>query len=326
MKKCLKKIVVLAGISGMFTLACGIASAQVSRNTGNSPDKALKSNARVNPSTLAMELSIPITGYQGRAGNGFPLSIDYSSKVWEIMAYPGSWTDANGSPITDTRPVYAKRSAQGWTSSTNVPRIEYKLEPYLGNVPAAEYEGAIYKVSDSSETLALYYVKRLRVQMPDGGSHEFRVDDAVHNCGLTTTGGCTDYDLLGTYYSVDGTRMKLESETTQSTLYLSDGSRYLFAAVVPNADNKAYRFIDRNGNKMDYDAPNKRWTDTLGRVIEDPLDLNDEFGSATRTVSDETASFPGTNGATFDVTFSWRYLKDPNNGESGIDDPAQSLA
>ncbi len=50
-------------------------------HTENSDDQTLKSSGRVNPSTLGMELSIPLGSYPGRGVN-VPVSISYSSKVW----------------------------------------------------------------------------------------------------------------------------------------------------------------------------------------------------------------------------------------------------
>src|SRR5215213_2841908 len=53
-------------------------------------DQVLKSNAKVNPSTLAVELAIPIGGYSGRNGTGLPIVFNYSSKVWQMYSAPMS--------------------------------------------------------------------------------------------------------------------------------------------------------------------------------------------------------------------------------------------
>src|SRR5690349_1756557 len=72
-------------------LLCGltpIAKAQIdpytTETTKNTPDQTLRSNARVNPATLAMELSIPIANFPGRGGLTMPLVFNYSSKVWRF--------------------------------------------------------------------------------------------------------------------------------------------------------------------------------------------------------------------------------------------------
>ena len=55
------------------------ASAQAQNSfTGYSADKTLRSNARVNPSTLGMELAIPLPSYPGRAGSSLPNAVTYS--------------------------------------------------------------------------------------------------------------------------------------------------------------------------------------------------------------------------------------------------------
>lgn len=272
-----------------------------------------------NPSTLAMELSIPIGGYAGRAGNGLPVSFDYSSKVWQIKAQQ-SWEGQNG-VVTDTRPRYAERSVGGWTSSLGSPRIDYQSDIYDGAAGSGSVHADVVTIYPTSQPpTPLYSVKRLHVVMPDGSTHELRQNDTVNFCGDTSTGCMTD--LTGTYLSVDGSKMRLEYSDATSTLYMPDGGRYFFVG----GGEVAYTFIDHNGNRMNYDEPNRRWTDTLGRIINDPLAIPLD-GTQNQTVGDATSSFPGIGGgATMNVVFSWRYLKDPNGGESGLDNATQSLS
>ena len=57
--------------------------------------------------------------------------------------------------------------------------------------------------------------------MPDGSSHELRLDDQVYLFPVTA--------FTGTFHAVDGSRMRFESNAgTASVLSLPDGSRYLF--------------------------------------------------------------------------------------------------
>ena len=319
-------------IGGLLMLLLMVAAvfAQDTKNTDYSPDKSLKSNARVNPSTLAMELSVPIAGYPGRAGNSLPVSFDYSSKVWEVQ-FVSTWESQYGLR-TDTRPVYAKRSAGGWSSNLGSPRIDYKFDLYDGSDnPATQNGGYIGQIHSEDPnggfyTYNLYSLKRLHVEMPNGSSHEFRADDTVNLCGTTGT-GCAQ-DLPGTYLSVDGSKMRLEMNTNgTATLYLPDGSFYGFEAYSISTDPKGHQartYTDRHGNKMTYNAGNKQWTDTLERVVTNPFPIN-WGGTQEQTVGDVTASFPGFNGGTVNATFSWRYLKDPNGGESGLSDTSQTL-
>jgi YD repeat-containing protein len=272
------------------------------------------------------ELSIPIGGYQGRGGTGLPIQFDYSSKVWQIKATT-SWESQYGAK-TDTKPMYAKRTAAGWTSNLGVPRIDYQFQMYKPFIDGiSTYDGEIYtpvvsiQENPNPPNYPIYYVKRMFVVMPDGSSHEFRKDDGVYNYGTSTSpGGPGLPDLTGTFLSVDGSRLRLEITENSKTLFMPDGSRYLFGS-----NDYATSFIDRNGNKMTYDFTNKRWTDTMGRVIDDPMPRNWNDFEQTQVVEDKVAHFPGKDGGTFEVTFSWRYLKDPNGGESGLEDTSQTL-
>lgn len=85
-----------------------------------SADQTLRSNARVNPSTLGMELSIPLASYPGR-GMAASVSLSYSSKIWRME-------NVGFTPIGNTSickglsiPRFAELSASGWT--TDAPRI-----------------------------------------------------------------------------------------------------------------------------------------------------------------------------------------------------------
>lgn len=305
------------------------------RNTGFSPDKSLKSNARVNPSTLAMELSVPIGAYPQRGGGSLPISFDYSSKVWELKAIHPNWLTNLGARITDAQAIFAQRTAAGWTSSLTSPRIDYTWEVYNGyDSGGLDTEGQIYDSIDpmpspNPDTDGLFYVKRLHVQMPDGSTHEFRSGDDRISCGTTSGGGCTSTDFTGTYYSVDGSKMRLEAGDSSSTLYLPDGSRYLFGTkTTADPGHLAYAYIDRNGNQMTYTTTTSPtthyWTDTMGRTIYDPMPLN-WIGSQHQTTGTPSQSYPGFDSDTIAVGFTWRYLKDPGSGESGLTDTSQSL-
>jgi RHS repeat-associated protein len=309
-------------------LVCAISgSAQTTRNTDYSPDKTLQSNARVNPSTLAMELSIPLGGYTGRAGNSMPVTFDYTSKVWQMRNF-SAFAHPSGEIGTTVVPMYARRSAAGWTTSLGVPRIDYQYDLYTGNYSGAAYEGQIWTNEYSLPyPVNLYYIKRVRITLPNGSSHELRASDAPIDCG-NTTNGCPFPDFPGTYLSVDGSKMRLEEGTTGSTLYMPDGSRYLFGAMSSQLDyicRIATAYIDRHGNRTTYNSTNKQWTDTMGRVLTNPLLANYGYEQE-QTVGDQPVTLPGMNGGTTSATLSWRYLKDPNGGESGLGNPNQNLS
>jgi RHS repeat-associated protein len=108
------------------------------KNTENSPDKNLKGSSRINPSTLAMEFTLPIGGSPGRAGNSVPISLSYSSKVWNQKSLPPMEVTTNGvynnSFVVHTSynsiAKFSKRSISGWTSSMQVPAIFKDIELY----------------------------------------------------------------------------------------------------------------------------------------------------------------------------------------------------
>ncbi|HEY0458622.1 MAG TPA: RHS repeat-associated core domain-containing protein [Pyrinomonadaceae bacterium] len=307
-----------------------VVSAQNLRNTDYSPDKTLKSNARVNPSTLAMELSIPLGGYKGRAGNASPLTFDYTSKVWQMRSAV-SRPLPSGRTLTEIGALYSKRMAAGWTSSLGVARIDFHYDVYRGDdLQEGMYEG---QIADSflitSGNLNLYTIKRVQINMPDGSSHEFRGGDLPVICRNTNGVGCLEPDFTGIYLSVDASRMRLEIETDSAILYMPDGSRMLFGerrqqSGSTDKESLATTYIDVSGNKTTYDATNKRWIDTLGRSLKNPLPGNAAF-SQEQTVQDQTVSLPGFDGNPLMVKLSWRYLKDPNGGESGLTDTIQDL-
>lgn len=106
------------------------------RETSNNADQNLKSISRINPSTLAMELDLPLTTYPGRNGNSLPIGFSYSSKIWRIDTGMQWWYMANTQPryVTDVYARFAERSAAGWTSNLLSPRIDLdnKLYDELG--------------------------------------------------------------------------------------------------------------------------------------------------------------------------------------------------
>jgi hypothetical protein len=74
--------------AGLAALVCALwlvayggatAVAQNIQHTENTADLSLKSDLRVDPSTLGMSISIPLAFYPGRAGHGLPVAISYSS-------------------------------------------------------------------------------------------------------------------------------------------------------------------------------------------------------------------------------------------------------
>lgn len=365
-------------------------STQVSKDGGNGADKNLRSAAKVNPSTLALEFSIPFISYPGRSGSSVPIGINYSSKVWQMETGLQWWLWVNTQPryVTDIRPLYGEYSAAGWSSTLMPPRIDESpvqlydqngapwsfslfneagmlgqwqsvLDGFSGNLMmpcgtvcleidpgggcnhndptdcACRRWGLQYcDVGDPWDPptipppVSLYYIKRTRVTMSDGSTHEFRVSDDPVSCG-TNQNPCIP-DMTGTYLSVDGSGMKLVRTSTASTLYLPGGSRYLFGTGISGEGTYAESLIDADGNKLQFQIPNAvnqnvaKWNDTMGRNIVDPLPHN--WRSQTQMVGDTEVDLPAMGTNTLKYGMKWKPLKpegceestDPNCGAGGV--------
>jgi RHS repeat-associated protein len=104
-------------------------------------DKNLRSSARVNPATLAMEFSLPLASYPGRDGNSVPVAFGYSSKVWSLKRWQfwhnelgGTGTQINPflvTNITEYMPMFGKDSFGGWTSGLRALQIAPDEDSYL---------------------------------------------------------------------------------------------------------------------------------------------------------------------------------------------------
>ena len=245
--------------------------AQNIQNPQSSVDNLVRSNVKVDLSTGAMQLQIPLGQYPGRGGATLPVTLNYSSKVWNIKFQ--STLPCNGEPVTSYRPEFARSSASGWTSTLGwfLPSGDPSLETYegLNGKPATQGNPNLYRIM------------RRFVTLPDGSRHEVRKDDLRHSLSDS---------LMGTYYAVDGSRIVYD--LTTNTTYLPDGSRF-----GPDASGGVL-YTDRNGNFMNYTSG--AWTDTLGRSLAVPIP-----GSAP-AVGDYVYTLPG--GLTY--IFRWRNLAD----------------
>src|SRR5262245_35842941 len=106
--------------------------AQNIQNPQSSVDNLVRNNLRVDPSTGAMQLQIPLAQYPGRGEAELPVSLNYSSKVWTIKHL--STLPCNGEPVTTYRPEFSKSSASGWTSTLGwfLVQQDPPLETYEG--------------------------------------------------------------------------------------------------------------------------------------------------------------------------------------------------
>ncbi len=379
------KIILSLFFTGIFLINISPILAQNTQSTKNKADQNLKSSARVNPSTLAMEFSLPLGNYPGRGGDSIPVALNYSSKVWSMAKfnYRQEWervTEANYSYLvyqsTDVIPSFAEKSIGGWTSGLGPVVLLSDFELYnqtgslydtsLGElcgenvINGCRFERDIgFRISgsctsgfawvyeefccdedhscryverenclpeqepggggptgngggpvdgDPSQQI-LHRVNRVRVQMSDGSSKEFRKDDKI--CLMT------DEECIGTgnsYLSVDGSKMRLElyeaqeNQQTKHVLYFADGSKYLFPVLesASQSGSEAEKFIDRNGNVSAYNSTTKRWSDTMGREIINPLPSPGPQPQA----GTQTYNIKGINNVDIPYKMTWSALQD----------------
>ncbi len=254
-------------------LSCQSAQAQNVQRNNEAVDLGLRSNLTVNPATLAVELQIPLGNFPGRAGHDVPVTLFYSSKVWN-MAYQGF---ASGpppgypgpAPFTILMAKYGDHSLSGWNSSTRSPFVDQSPGYQL-------YDGFGHARGTGDCSSGCFVIDRVMAWMPDGSAHELRSSDQA----LVSTQQRPD-----NLYSVDGTRMRYQRST--DTLFLPDGSRYVMSGSAG--------YFDRNGNRI-------HATDTLGRTIPDPL-----AGVSPSTPVEKSYSLPGVGG-NINYVFKWKYL------------------
>ncbi|MBK6751108.1 MAG: hypothetical protein IPG67_14160 [Acidobacteria bacterium] len=335
----------------------------------------MKSLARVNPSTLAMEFDLSLMNYTGRNGNSLPVGLRYSSKLWRMESGLQWWYWENTQPkyVTDIYARFAERSASGWTSSLVPPRIEDDpvqlytqeglpwspniidvagldtswqntlhgfsanlLEPcgtycnhWVYNCPGGGYfctlaeatiscsnyvtnycnDGPVF--SDPPPIVNLFYIKRLQVAMPDGSMREFRASDTQQSCG--TNQAVCEPDLDGVYLAVDGSGLKLDRGGSGSTLYMPNGSRYVFPVGNGGEGTFATEFLDPDGNRMSFERivadgmPTTKWTDSLGRQIVDAIPHN--WLSQTQTAETRIVEMPGLGDGKQTYKLKWDNLK-----------------
>jgi YD repeat-containing protein len=265
-------------LAALFLLVMAFSAPAVAQNvkyTTNTADQSHRGSSHVNPSTLGMTFSLPLTEYPGR-GTGLPVTVSYLSKVWRMDLKRSNLILSAG---VDAK--YAEHSTSGWTSSLGVPVIEYTgaTQPYKS-------DGSPFcTVCTPTPTGTRYYIDRLLIHMPDGSTHELRKSDTP----------VLSLSLTGIYYAVDGSRLRYDADN--AVLYLPDGSRYLL--IAPGG----VQYIDRNGDTLSFNSSSKQWTDTLGRVISQPPLNNSAQGNYVYTL-------PGVGGAMTDYIFRWRNLAD----------------
>src|SRR6185369_4393018 len=233
--------------------------------------------------SAAVTLDVPLGNYPGR-GIKLPITLDYSSRgVWRIGFMKTVLSTVQGiqSQHSVVEAIYAEHSTAGWTTSLDVPKIEWpKLNDRFWFDGKTYARGYVYPYT--------FRVAKVFIHTPDGSTHELRKADAVYQ-------DTNVIDMSGTFYAVDGSRMRYDStgEST-GTLYLADGTRYIF-------DGSTVQCIDRNGNTLVYNLANRQWNDTLGRVLNMPWPANPGYG-------DYNYALPSFNGSSMTYVLKFRNL------------------
>src|SRR5712691_4768761 len=231
----------------------------------------------------AMTMHVPLANYSGR-GVSLPVTLNYSTQgLWRIGFMNTVPNPSLSVSQSVAEAIYAEHSTAGWTTSLDVPEIEWPKQNdryWFNGKPNAS--GYVYNYT--------YRIARVFIHMPDGSTHELRKADAVYQDNNFV-------DMTGTFYAVDDSRMRYDSTSQNTgTLYLADGTRYVL-----NGDTTQY--IDRNGNTLNYNATNRQWTDTMGRLINMPWPANPGAG-------DYTYSLPGIGSTSITYTMKFRNLSD----------------
>jgi len=151
--------------------------------TDGATDQTLRSNLKVDPSTLGLSFQVPLGGASGRGGN-LPVSLRYGSKVWRI-----NFLDHFEKAAVETRTEgkYAENSRAGWTTSLDI--------PWVGGLSEGPYDSLGQPVCISPQcsppppsTAVLCMFSRALLHMPDGSSHELRKSDSPGSCSEQISG------------------------------------------------------------------------------------------------------------------------------------------
>ena len=241
---------------------------------------------------LENSLSVQLPSYPGRGAASLPVSLYYSTRgVWRLDNL-ATVNDGNYQSIVQA--IYAEHSMSGWTTSLDLPIIEWPKE-----TDEYYYSGKTYCYICQSN-FRHFRVARVYILMQDGSRHELRMSDQPYEGPI---------DMVGTFYAVDGSRLRYDSTGANTgTLYLPDGTRYIL-------NGSTAQYIDRNGNTLNYNSSNRQWTDTLGRVLGMPWPTSPQAG---QDYSYQLPGFGGNSSITY--TLRWKYLADaltpdPNTGQ-----------
>lgn len=248
--------------------------------------------------SATLSLGVPLANYKGR-GIDLPVSLSYSSNVWRLehlSTVYNSYTYNYAFRQSITQALFAERSASGWKSTLDLPTIEYSRP-----IDVYEYRG---KPSTAGSVCSPYRIAGVTIHMPNGSAHQLRKSDTPHQLGYV--------DMTGTFYAVDGSRIRFDANGTADTgtIYMPDGTKYILG-------HPTCYIIDRHDNTLSYNETSRQWTDTLGRVIGNPLPPVPQVGDLTYNLP----GLAGVNNGLQTYTFKWRHLADALTPDAGGSTP-----
>jgi RHS repeat-associated protein len=265
----------------------GYAQTEESKTT---PDRGLHPSASyassdietINTTNGNLMLNIPLASLpQGRSGRrGFTLQLQYNSKIWD------GEPDIADDPLNPDRKVavtwLVKSEEGGWRY--NIPELySYVMEK-------RNLEGATYPLNDPRRK----YIWKLKMNFPDGSARELRpygYDDPLDD------GYFHEGPKAGkSYYSIDGSYLRLDFGLDGWTLNFPDGSRVV-------KQGELQRSYDRNGNfdEVRY-VENYNNTGHKATIIADQLgrSMTIEWGTG-----EDYIHSTGINGAPITTTVKW---------------------
>ncbi|HEX8737372.1 MAG TPA: RHS repeat-associated core domain-containing protein [Pyrinomonadaceae bacterium] len=301
------------------------------QSTKNTADQVLRSNGRVNPSSLGMEMDISLGSYPAR-GINLPLGLSYSSKLWRFDQL-GTVPLSNGTSNIFVIPRYSENAASGWTTSLSQAFIEYTGEMNHFD----DYGRPLQETYDPGQQIPPgdNYIQRVIVYLPGGGSHELIAQQEP--IGINPAQGLPANAWEGTYYTTDGSGLKYVQDSANNifVLWMPDGSFYTFKTgnTEPKSSTdatpvrRAKRLTDAHGNYAEFKLPENSaeqqsypygyWSDTLGRKFPVMVPRETPAMPADTEVLEKSFVMPGINANT-PYKLRWKRLQGTSAATSAL--------
>jgi RHS repeat-associated protein len=253
-----------------LTIAGAAASAQDLYQVETRPPRGFMPNMdqlsspvdHIDPVSRKLHVEIPLASLPpGRGGSGFDLNLVYDSTIWDLLPEslpPGP----NDPPFTPPKPGHRlqlspQANASGWNLNIRNLGIDFETrvwpDPYSPQCSLGPHRQYRLRVRLMDGSLHLMHLKGYGFELQDGYSGDgfFSIDfTGSRFCwnGQDTSWGQV-YSGWLTYYSDDGSYLKLEKHTNQTEwyLYFPDGRRVIF-----DYSTGQQHHYDANGNGVHF--------------------------------------------------------------------------